>query len=218
LALKSAHPTPDDGTATSPLALPSRPFMALGDTTVFIRCNSSFIYLSKSPESTTMPRFSARLFLLASVLSLILPLLTIALTQDYAHARNVRLNKGHEAAVPLYQELLQEYPTDITAATRIAACRDTPCRHDAACPVEHQKIQRLRTLLNDSNYDNRHIQGVFGISENHKLAFAAGPVYLTPASAGTVTEPIRVLPEANDCSLQCLVSLFLLGLSGMILL
>ena len=144
-----------------------------------------------------------------------LPLLAMALPLDYSHARDVRLSLGHEAALPLYQKLLQEHPADVTAATRIAACRNTPSRHDAACPYHPQKIRQLRNLLDDSNYDNGHVQRMFGISEHHKLSFAAGPVFLTPAAAGSVTKPFQVSPESNDRSLQCLVSLFLLGLSGM---
>jgi hypothetical protein len=139
----------------------------------------------------------------------------MALSKDYSHARNVRLGLGHEAAVPLYQKLLnEENPSDMTAATRIGACRDARSHHDAACPCDIEKIQQLRTLLQDSNYENKHVQRMFGITENHKLAFAAGPVFLTPAAAGTVTDPIHISPESSDSSLQCLVSLFLLGLSG----
>lgn len=155
-----------------------------------------------------------------AILLMVLPLLPALApsSQDYAYARNVRLNLGHEAAVLLYQKLLKENPKDITAATRIAACRDTPSRHDDACRYYYDpiKIQQLRNLLRESNYDNQHIQSMFGITENHKLTFAAGPVYLTPATASSVTDPIQVSfsESKEDRSLQCLVSLFLLGLSG----
>lgn len=134
--------------------------------------------------------------------------------QDYANARNVRLELGHEAAVPLYQQLLKENPNDMTAATRIASSVSAPSRHDASCrPLDPAKMHKLRKLLKESNYDNGHVQKMFGITANHKLAFAAGPVFLTPAAAGSVVEPVTISQD-NSSSLQCLVTLFLLGISG----
>ena len=155
--------------------------------------------------------------ILLAALSALVPLIsTFALSQQgYENARNVRLTLGHDAALPLYQQLLEEHPTDVTAASRIGACHETPQRHDASCAVvDTDKIQQLNNLLRESHYDNINIQSMFGISESHKLAFAAGPVYLTPAIAGSRKEPVEVSPTANNKSLQCLVSLFLLGLSG----
>lgn len=164
---------------------------------------------------------STRLKLLFVTVGL-LPLLMFALSspqkprlaREYAQARNVRTRLGHEASLRLYKKLLQDNPNDVTAATRIAQCTDTPFRHDAACPNDPEQIRKLRQLLHDSNYDNRHIRSMFGISENHKLAFASGPVYLTPAAAGSVTDLLNLSSESKDRSLQCLVSLFLLGISG----
>jgi hypothetical protein len=152
----------------------------------------------------------------------LLPLLVFALyspqkprlAREYAHARHVRIRLGHEAALPFYKKLLENNPNDVTAATRIAHCPETPFRHDSACPNDPEQIRKLRQLLHDNSYDNRHIRSMFGISENHKLAFASGPVYLTPASAGSVTDLLNLSSESKDRSLQCLVSLFLLGIAG----
>jgi hypothetical protein len=122
---------------------------------------------------------------------------------------------GHYAALPLYQQLLQEHPTDITAASRIGACQESPQRHDSSCAVlDSDKIQKLRHLLRTSKYDSKNIQSMFGISESHKLACAAGPIYLTQAIAGSINKLVEVSPTANNKSLQCFVSLFLLGLSS----
>jgi hypothetical protein len=139
---------------------------------------------------------------------------TTGLARDYAQARNVRTRLGHEAALPLYQKLLQDNPNDVTAATRIAACPETPSRHDATCSYDIKQIRKLRQVLHDSNYDNKHVQNMFGIGERHKLAFCIGPVYLTPAAAGSVTDPLMLSSEQKDRSLQCLASLFLLGVAG----
>ena len=152
----------------------------------------------------------------------LLPLLVFALSspqkpklaREYAQARNFRTRLGHEAALPFYKKLLQTNPSDVTAATRIAQCSDTPFRHDLACPNDPEQIRKLRQLLHDNNYNNRHIRNIFGISENHKLAFAPAPVYLTPAAAGSVTDLPSLSSESKDRSLQCLVSLFLLGIAG----
>lgn len=148
---------------------------------------------------------------------LVSPLATAPITglaRDYAQARNVRTRLGHEAALPLYQKLLQDNPNDVTAATRIAACADAPSRQDAACPHDLEQIRKLRQVLHDSNYDHKHIRTLVGIGENHKLAFSIGPVYLTPVTAGSVTDPLPMLSEQNDRSLRCLASLFLLGIAG----
>lgn len=176
-------------------------------------------------QHTSMIRtrsYSTQMKLLFVIVGLLLPLLVFALSsslkprlaREYAQARNVRTRLGHEASLPLYKNLLQNNPDDVTAATRIAQCPDTPFRHDAACPHDPEQIRKLRQLLHDSNYNNRHIRCMFGISENHKLAFASGPVYLTPAAAGSVTSLPNLSSESKDRSLQCLVSLFLLGVSG----
>lgn len=139
----------------------------------------------------------------------------VATVIAYSQARNVRMEFGHEAALPLYQMLVEDNPNDITAATRIAMCKETPSRHDVACPNDPDRIRKLHRLLDESNYNNRHIRKLFGIAGSHKLAFARGPVYLTPAEAGRATDhQLNLSDDAKDRSLECLVSLFLLGISG----
>ncbi len=74
----------------------------------------------------------------------------------YHHARHIRTQDGHDAAVPLYRQLLLSHKDkeqhqmdadertsfqnylqvgDITAATRIAASFSSPHRQDRTCPV-----------------------------------------------------------------------------------
>lgn len=139
----------------------------------------------------------------------------ISLQQDYVKARNIRLELGHDTAMPLYEELLGKNPTDVTAATRIAANPNSPDLHDkACCSTDKIKIHKLQQLLQDSHYNHDNVRQLFGITETNQLAFCAGPVYLTPASAGGDRRS-RINPDDPTSSLQCLVSLFLLGLSGM---
>ena len=100
---------------------------------------------------------------------------------SYAEARDIRIRQGHKAAVPLYKALLKQNSNDghndVTAATRISAAESSPWRHDQACPVpnddnnktsdEQQRlqnaIQNLKHILDQSHFDNQHIQQLFGI-------------------------------------------------------
>ena len=55
-------------------------------------------------------------------------------------ARSVRIVEGHDAAVPLYRTILDYYNSnnqkkDMTAATHIAACSQTPKRQEQACQL-----------------------------------------------------------------------------------
>ena len=55
-------------------------------------------------------------------------------------ARSVRTLEGHDAAVPLYRRILHHYKSnyqemDMTAATHIAACSQTPKRQEQACQL-----------------------------------------------------------------------------------
>mmetsp|Transcript_8135 Transcript_8135/g.12155 ORF Transcript_8135/g.12155 Transcript_8135/m.12155 type:complete len:849 (+) Transcript_8135:166-2712(+) len=74
----------------------------------------------------------------------------IPLPITYSAARNIRTTHGHHAAVSHYRQLLQRSTcsngsgsgsepgsssSDITAATRIAAARSSPQRHEMACPL-----------------------------------------------------------------------------------
>lgn len=131
---------------------------------------------------------------------------------SYSQARNIRVQHGHKAAVPIYQTLLSqncnENHCDYTAATRIAAAINSPWRHDQTCPLplplrlssnnksNNQKnhndndkkvklaMEQLRHLLVNSHYDNQNVQKLCG-EENHFLAYAKSPIYLKPSSAGS---------------------------------
>lgn len=136
----------------------------------------------------------------------------------YAKARDIRVEYGHMAAVPIYQSLLRNNE-DFTAATRIAAAKSSPYRHDQACPLPSKlndrnddkvrnSIQELRSVLEKTRFDNRHIQSIFGIptkenvrkikheelTKGDMLAFANCPIYLKAQSAGSQT----VLPSILD--------------------
>jgi methylase of polypeptide subunit release factors len=163
-----------------------------------------------------------------------------ATNDQYARARLVRTESGHETALPLYQALLRENPDDLTTATRLAAAADTPARHDAACRLAptaativssssvssndltllDQKAVELRHLLWKCNYHLYTIQSLLGISNTHKLYHSSCPIYVTPSMAGAST---RYPWQPNDhhdeplesppTAVQCLTALFLLGLA-----
>ena len=160
--------------------------------------------------------------------------------EDYNHARNVRIKRGHYAASTLYQRLLTDY-RDVTAATRIAASLSSPERHDQSCPLPNEEsedddimnaISRMRSILEQSDYNNQCIQEIFGIkplempiessrvlTKAESLAFAKGPVYVKPVSARAQSQLPLFLQDLNvenesDSSLKCLVALFLLGFAG----
>ena len=64
-------------------------------------------------------------------------------------ARYVRVTQGHEAAQPLYDEIVKRFPYDLTSGTRIAASPLSPARHD--------KISTVFTSFNrNSTTANRH--------------------------------------------------------------
>ncbi|KAI2504555.1 Pfam methyltransferase 26 [Fragilaria crotonensis] len=126
---------------------------------------------------------------------------------NYAEARLVRSQQGHEAAQSLYQELLRIHPSDTTAGTCIAASPDTPVRHDSSCRnLDRTLIQQLRTTLDKHNYTNAAVQSLLNVPL--KLRYAASPVYVTPLAAGSETSKTTPTPQTG---LETLVALFLLG-------
>lgn len=144
---------------------------------------------------------------------------------SYEEARNTRIINGHDAAVPLYQQILAGYPQDITAATRIAASKSTPIRQDKACPMismECEDLKQWKHVLDACNYNNRHIQQMCGIREGGLGFDSQGPLFLRPVPAGSNLNPptlrfdrSRDDKRVEDSSLVCLVTLFLLGFSGL---
>jgi len=138
----------------------------------------------------------------------------------YEEARATRILHGHTAAIPLYQEILARNPQDMTAATRIAACKSTPVRQDKACPmIENKDMKQLKYIFDKCNYDNRHVQQMCGIREGGLGYDSQGPLFLKPVPAGSpLTPPTLHLDRQDDSiensSLVCLVTLFLLGFAG----
>ena len=126
---------------------------------------------------------------------------------SYSHARLVRAQQGHEAARPLYRELLRTDPSDMTAATYIAASSETPVRHDASCRCENRsQILELRDILDQHNYTNAHIQTAMNIPP--KLRYASCPIYVTPLAAGS-SQSRTPVPQTG---LETLIAMFLIGM------
>jgi tRNA1(Val) A37 N6-methylase TrmN6 len=154
---------------------------------------------------SSVPRWTKLLFTLP--LSLChLPVIQAAASTTradaYAKARRIRTLQGHEAAQPLYQQLLTDN-TDCSAASYLAASTLTPSRQDQACCHRLDHIQTLRkTILTD--YTHANIQRMMNIPAS---VFCQGPVYLNPVAAGSCERPPHV-----ESTLECLVTLFLLSI------
>ena len=163
---------------------------------------------------------------------------------SYPHARSVRLNHGHEAAAPHYRSLLKNNPSDLSAASRIAAARSSPERHDKACPVSlaearsnsDDKVealaQKLRGVLDRSGYNRPNVAKLFGVNASDQSSYPWGPIYLNPVGAGSRKQPPPLAFGVGDSassangdekggdssamirSLSCLVTMFLLGFVG----
>ena len=147
---------------------------------------------------------------------------SIRLKAQYAEARNTRTLKGHDAAMPLYQNLLEMNPGDRTAATRIAASPATPFRHDKACLIDDDdddaskqktNIQMLQKMLLECNYSHTKVADFFQVPP-HTYLSCEGPLFVAPVSAGSIsTFNYPLFRESKPSPLTCLVSLFLLGLA-----
>ena len=123
----------------------------------------------------------------------------------YARARLVRTQEGHEAARGLYHELLLRNPRDVSAATHIAASSETPNRHEKACGgASSAHPQKLQTLLVRHGYQTGSIHDVFRIPNDERRSESA-PLSVKPLTAGSPR------PPNPNTGLECLVSLFLLG-------
>jgi len=145
------------------------------------------------------------LLLIFQLLHLSLQVSTETSARDalYSNARQVRTLQGHEAALPLYQRILNDH-IDYSAASHLGASPLTPSRQDLACRCDRlEKIQTLReTILRDYTHGN--IKQMMRIPPE---ICCQGPVYLTPVAAGSCGRP----PEIES-KLDCLVTLFLLGI------
>jgi len=149
------------------------------------------------------------------------PVHALSLNSNYESARNTRIIHGHTAAQPLYEEILANNPQDMTAATRIASSKATPARQDKACPwlsIENDDLKQFKQILDDSNYDNKHVHEMCGIDQDKE---SQGPLFLRPVPSGSnLTPPTLHLhnqkreQNIEKTSLICLVTLFLLGFAG----
>lgn len=133
--------------------------------------------------------------------------------QLYREARHTRIAHGHKAAQPLYADLVvNKYPSDITTASRLASASGLPLRLlETACTtntnIDQGKLNKLRDWLIAVDFTNSGVEKALNIPTSQT---AIAPIYITPASAGTVHKfPFSERPTA--C--QCLVSFFLLGLA-----
>ena len=154
--------------------------------------------------------------------------LSTVLPQMYSYAKYVRTVHGHDAAVPLYQELLRRNPKDKSAASRIAAFP-----HDtySVSQSSSKSIQEFARILRQSDFNASSMHRLFGaplVKEEH--CTATGPIYARPV---TSTYPSKDCPftflrqqpqysnlddnekllQQQEESKKCLAALFVLGFS-----
>lgn len=127
-------------------------------------------------------------------------------------------HSGHEAALPLFRSLLLENQNgfskddeDLTAASYIAANKESPSLQDLACRFSEEdvvSIARLKNILVDSGFTRRGVLKYFGIDFASKYSFSCGPIYVKPAAAGA-----KCPDKLKFCSspLECFIKMFLLG-------
>ncbi|CAJ1935077.1 unnamed protein product [Cylindrotheca closterium] len=120
--------------------------------------------------------------------------------QQYAKARQVRALFGHDAAQPLYEELLATNPADTTAATRVASNPNARMVH-SLLGTAGTKQERLAFTNKLGQLQFRPVpisQEIFGGGESCSRAAksasrSSAPLYLKPLRAGAVPPP---LPES----------------------
>lgn len=134
---------------------------------------------------------------------------TLSLQSLYSEARNLRTLGGHDQALPLYQEILKQNPHDVTAATRIAADKDSPLRH-STFGKDVSKMDKLRfvELLKSFGFHKDSIADLIfakdaAVAERAKRSSA--PLFLQPLFAGTPA------PPQPNCPLGACIQLFLLS-------
>ena len=133
---------------------------------------------------------------------------------SYFEAQEVRILKGHAAAVPLYRSLLDfEGNDDFTAASLIAASDKSPERQDMACKVEgndnfEKDIADLRAILLESGFTRDGVAKLFGVDVESVYGSSLGPAFAKSAKAGSSCPTQLTKPST---SLEFLVKLFILG-------
>jgi methylase of polypeptide subunit release factors len=126
----------------------------------------------------------------------------------YRQARYIRATQGHEAAQPLWKELLKEFHADRTAATWIASSPDTLTRQDRLVECKDRDSQQsFIQLLKASNYSPQAIADcIFGEEETPKKKTAlntCAPLYLSPLAAGAECPPLPT--NRLSCWMQLLL-------------
>ena len=127
----------------------------------------------------------------------------------YAEARQVRAIYGHDAAVPLYQDiLLGNAATDLTAATRIAADQESPARQEIIGRTGNfEDRRRLGQFLESVEFTADNIADL--VFDDPKKASKAkcctAPIYLQPLKAGSPT------PFAPTSTLEACIQLLILS-------
>ena len=127
----------------------------------------------------------------------------------YSEARQVRTLQGHDQALPLYKEILRLNPNDVTAATRIAADKRSPQRHDRfgknGDRIQHQRFTKL---LRSFDFDcNSVVDLVFtnDATKASKAKKSSSPLFLQPLRAG------KQPPLCPTTPLGACIHLFLLA-------
>ena len=129
----------------------------------------------------------------------------------YNKARYIRTIYGHDAAQPLYQEILENHnPNDRTAASRIAAHPETVDRH---CRVGkggtgQQKLDLIQRLQTSNFHPDAIANLIFQSNPSQKLVAkkSSAPLYIQPLRAGQSPPP--PLPT---CALDVCIQLFLMA-------
>lgn len=132
-----------------------------------------------------------------------------SLSDLYQIGRQTRIHSGHSAAQPLYAEILERNPSDLTTSTRLASSSGTPLRllQTACSSADAHKLALLREWFVASDFTC----GAVGNALNVPNGASRAPIYVTPAAAGTVHHFPFSLVSLTVC--QCLTALFLLGLA-----
>lgn len=109
-------------------------------------------------------RLQLLFILLLAILLLVESHTTTDAASRYRQARYIRTTQGHDAALPLWKDLLEEFSTDRTAATWIASSRDSLRRQDQLVDCKDRVCQqRFIQLLKASNYSPQAIADcIFG--------------------------------------------------------
>lgn len=185
--------------------------MKIEDSDLHLRCLFSLRRFFTIPFAAKYTRTyllmrTKRASALLCLLNLLLPS-TLASQLQYTNARSIRINQGAAVAVPLYRELLVEYPLDCTTATHLAASESASDQLITVC-TDHRKARELRQLLENCDYSTTRIQEALAVPSQH--CHAACPIFVSPVAAGTVTQ----FPwgDKSPSALECLIALFLIGL------